>query len=800
MAVWNEKFYKGNDVYSDGSIEDEIFDIVCREDYEENKQDLIGSNYAVAYHLSPIRENILNWYPFTKEQSVIEIGAGCGAITGVLCRKLGRVVSVDLSKRRSKINYERHKKYENLEIVVGNFNDMEFQEQYDYVVLNGVFEYAISFTESDQPYHNFLRHISRFLKPNGKFLISIENKLGLKYFNGAKEDHTGNYFLGLNNYSGNETVRTFSKTELEEILEEVGFGYTKFYYPYPDYKFPNEVFTDKSMKINQYGRPFVNIDDDRYFLFNENTVGKSLLKENIRDIFANSFLVEAGREIFESEIVYAKLNVERKPEFQIGTSIIEKKGKRCVIKYPIHPTAKNHIDNIYQTCKSAGKKVQYLPSSKTNNGIEFEYLYTNNLDAYIVELINEGNIAKIVNTIRGFFDSYLKEFSIIEKKDDFYNHMFSLFFGAEKTSKNFLCVKKANIDLIMDNIYEINGKYILIDGEWIYPEWIPYDFIKWRSLNELYTKHSDLSSLISRKEMLELNEISAEDEKLFLSWAIHFAEIYVGSFQRTHFAKSVQTISLDDIHRDLRSQKVATMSLYMDFGEGFTEEGKLYKDVEIVNGRFQVTFSSDLLSKAKKLRFDPVEGQVCTLRIEEISKGFKILGDNSSETTEDGQLYVNQDPQVYIDVETGLSSITLKADFKIIQKEDLIKCLQEINDKRLMLNAHVENVENRVKEIFDELGQTSNKLQETVATLSKKNNELEVCKDTIVLQHELRGEISQKDEIIVRLIHEKDEMIAQKNFLEAEKEMYKNYANSTKEFIKRKLRIKWEILKNRKDC
>ena len=116
MAVWNEKFYKGTDVYSDGSIEDEILDIVQRADYKEKRDELIGNNFTIAYHLTPIRENILNWYPFTKEQSAIEIGAGCGAITGMLCRKLGKVVSVDLSKRRSKINYERHKEYDNLEI------------------------------------------------------------------------------------------------------------------------------------------------------------------------------------------------------------------------------------------------------------------------------------------------------------------------------------------------------------------------------------------------------------------------------------------------------------------------------------------------------------------------------------------------------------------------------------------------------------------------------------------------------------------------------------------------------------
>ena len=62
------------DVYSteittDGSIEDEILKIVCRDDYEEKKDSLIGNNYTLAYHLSPIRENILNW---AKEKIILE--------------------------------------------------------------------------------------------------------------------------------------------------------------------------------------------------------------------------------------------------------------------------------------------------------------------------------------------------------------------------------------------------------------------------------------------------------------------------------------------------------------------------------------------------------------------------------------------------------------------------------------------------------------------------------------------------------------------------------------------------------
>ena len=55
-------------------------------------------------------------------------------------------------------------------------------EKYDYVTLIGVFEYAKLYMGCEQPYKIFLDKINNHLKENGKILIAIENRLGLKYF------------------------------------------------------------------------------------------------------------------------------------------------------------------------------------------------------------------------------------------------------------------------------------------------------------------------------------------------------------------------------------------------------------------------------------------------------------------------------------------------------------------------------------------------------------------------------------------------------------------------------------------
>jgi len=293
-AKINLEYYTGNDYYSDGDIEDELLEIVTNHtDYSKILAN--DTRWPILYHLSPIRQNIINWYPFKKNASCLEIGGGCGAITGALCKSLKEVKVVELSKRRATINYERHKQYDNLEILVANLNDIHFKEKFDYITLNGVLEYAGSFTKTDFPYEDFLKQIKQYLKPDGKLIIAIENRYGLKYFSGAKEDHTAKEFDGITGYKGNNTVRTFGKKELENLLKTSGYPTQDFYYPHPDYKMPMEIYTDDWLPSSTAQlMPAPNFDYERYELFNETEAYAGIIENKQYPFFANSFLVICG--------------------------------------------------------------------------------------------------------------------------------------------------------------------------------------------------------------------------------------------------------------------------------------------------------------------------------------------------------------------------------------------------------------------------------------------------------------------------------------------------------------------------
>jgi len=287
--------HANENTYIDGDVELELLEIVKS---GTNLEAFVRSDnrWPILYHLSPARHNLLRSFDFDKNESVLEIGAGCGAFTGVLCDKFKNVTAVELSKLRSEILAYRNKDRTNLEVIVGNFNDLSFEKKFDAITLIGVLEYAGKFTQSSNPFKDFLVKIRDMLNHKGKLIIAIENRYGLKYWAGFKEDHQGKYFTGLEGYNANDGVRTFSKRELETLLSDAGFDDLAFYYPLPDYKLPEKIVSENySWFQDELDVSFANYDMSRVKLFDETKVFQNITSENMLDIFANSFLVFAAK-------------------------------------------------------------------------------------------------------------------------------------------------------------------------------------------------------------------------------------------------------------------------------------------------------------------------------------------------------------------------------------------------------------------------------------------------------------------------------------------------------------------------
>ena len=292
--------YSGTDLYSEGQSEDELLEIVKNhEPCEYNHIIKERKNWSFLYHLSHLRGNIVEWIDELDDADILEIGSGCGAVTGTIAGKAKTVDCVELSKKRSLINAYRNKDRDNVTIKVGNFQDIEktLTKQYDVITLIGVFEYAASYINHKTPYTEFLSIIKKHLKPGGHIVIAIENKFGLKYWAGCKEDHVGKYYEGIEDYPKTNGVKTFSRKELEDIFAQCGFASSRFFYPYPDYKLPVAIYSDEYLpEVGELQMNMRNFDGERVVAFDEARVFDNIVRNEQFPFFSNSFLVMLTKE------------------------------------------------------------------------------------------------------------------------------------------------------------------------------------------------------------------------------------------------------------------------------------------------------------------------------------------------------------------------------------------------------------------------------------------------------------------------------------------------------------------------
>ena len=260
LAVFMKPEYTGI-AYSDGDeTEARIADIIhTASDLTIFSRELAQhcTDWPLLYHLGSNRANILR--PFNallKQADVLEIGAGCGAITRFLGESGANVLALEGSPRRAAIAKSRTRDLENVTVLAERFDqflwDDNHDDRFDVITLIGVLEYAAMFTDASHPALSMLRRVRKLLKPEGKLILAIENQLGLKYFAGAAEDHTGEPMLGIEGRYRDKGPRTFGRKVLEELLEQAGFFSRNWMAPFPDYKLPVSIVTEQGFTCGAF--------------------------------------------------------------------------------------------------------------------------------------------------------------------------------------------------------------------------------------------------------------------------------------------------------------------------------------------------------------------------------------------------------------------------------------------------------------------------------------------------------------------------------------------------------------------
>ena len=436
------------------------------------------------YHLSPYRATIVDCFDFqNSEASVLELGAGCGAVTRWLGEHFQDVHAVEGSLQRAHVARLRCQDLSRAKIYAANFYDLDVERQFDVVTLIGVLEYSHLYhpAHKGNPYaaaSATLHFAHEALKDQGIFILAIENKLGLKYFSGAKEDHSGKLFDGIQGYPDSKTPVTFSAAELDHLLREAGFTAVDFYLPFPDYKLARTVINARALSAHHHylynwiETPFPDrVAGQRILFFNESLVLREISKAGLLRDLSNSFLIIAhkgDKDInadhlgFSNDAWIARhYSLGRYQSFCKRVSLVQSASGSL------------RVDNSHAFDMMSRK---HFPHALFTHTLTSETHFPGNLLLFSVfEMIASGAFDKL-------FHPFVKKL-----------HEFLLehFATGQKDETGIPLLSGESLDVAFWNIIvgEKAGEWIIVDREWTSLNFIPVDFILWRNLYHFFIRY-----------------------------------------------------------------------------------------------------------------------------------------------------------------------------------------------------------------------------------------------------------------------------------------------------------------------
>lgn len=408
-------------------------------------------------------------------------------------------------------------------------------------------------------------------------------------------------------------------------------------------------------------------------------------------------------------IVFAKYNRTRKPEFQTSTIIYEEDHVLKVEKSALNNSAKEHILAIkkkYDLIRDIYTNIIVLQPINVTNKANFNYIVGESIESRLNQNFDNIpelliNIAKVLDIICTYNNQIIGEFQMTSE----FQNIFGKVEGLKVQS-----LLISNIDMIFDNLILKDDQIYCIDYEWVFTFPIPKDYIKFRSLYFYYNKYN--SYLESKMSMIDFFDYFSIDKcllKVFLSMEDNFQQ-YVHGENREYiytknYEKNIISIgSIDNMKNQLQQN-----------------QRKIQDLAELAQGREEhITYLGKMIQDKERHIHD----------LYRIRENFELENGNLK-----NNLRIKEKEKE--DLEKKVLDYMLEKEQLKMEFENNLKLLGDIEGKNKLLIHELEILENSNKEITSE----NTLIKEENRRLEYENNYLKEYKHKIdkILRNPLYG-------------------------------------------------------------
>lgn len=422
---------------------------------------------------------LIRWYPFKTTDCILLIGT--------MESPFARFFS-------EKLNQNKIADFHVLDLDIESWESVT--EKFDIIL-------SVKDLETQRNPQEFLNHLKERLKPHGKLLLGLNNRLGIRYFCGDSDPYTNRNFDGIEDYKGYlNTVadrmdgRMYDRAQIARMLRQAGVASTQYYSVFPNLEKPAIIYSENYLPEEELDvRMFPEYNNPDTIFLDEKNLYETLKTNKLFHKMANAYLVECcfSDERFENDVLQVTISSDRDKENALITVIYRDR----VEKISIYPEGKARL---YQLIENEA----YLKQRNINM-----------IHAELVDGVYRMPYVKYENAM-----SYLRN-TALQDKDKFIHEM-NQFRTCILQSSERVCMeleghaeevlKKGFIDMVPLNAFVSDGRFVFYDQEFCV-ENCPVGVMLVRLIDLVYQGNSAIEKILPRNYFLEAYGIRENVER-----------------------------------------------------------------------------------------------------------------------------------------------------------------------------------------------------------------------------------------------------------------------------------------------
>lgn len=515
--------------------------------------------------IAELPKGLVKWYPFRADQCALYITGNT---------ELDRAVEEAL--RESGMTVDRAD--------VTGLRESPKGKRYDYIVITMALEQTGDMEEAA----GILKAARQLLQADGRLLLGLNNRLGIRYFCGDKDPYTGRNFDGIEDYVRADVSvfdrrngRCYAKAQIIQMLHEAGFVHHRFYSVFPVLERPQILFAEdftpgEQLDIRIFPQYFC---ADTVFL-EEEMLYDTLLRNGMFHPMANAFFIECpldGEVSGRNQITISMDRGRTNAMFTIlrGDGLVEKRPVYAEGKWKLRALMENTAD---LECHG----VRMLPLELKKDACIMPYVEKQSALAYLRELALRDQ-ERFLQELDRFWEIILHSSEHVPYEEiDWENYApgwderaaddplkdqwKKLAFGTKEERDSIgVILKRGYIDLIpLNSFYDKEG-YSFYDQE-MYVENLPAKTILHRTLTAIYLGNLNLYRILPEKQLRERYGLN-ECKQLF------------GKFSGQFLSKLRNDRILRDYHKTVRKDAGRIHSNRQRMNYSAQEYDRIFRDL-----------------------------------------------------------------------------------------------------------------------------------------------------------------------------------------------------------------------------